>query len=286
MMVPRVAFLIFCCFLILPLPAKVQAARDADSGYFPADYHEVHTDPVVGEPIQKYIKDGQKGAQQNFGNQAVHDDKVFATLSMHRLEYHWLDEGDEALVWDAEAWVGNNYNKIYLKSEGEALMDPEHEIEEFTLELLYSRNIHRFWDVQLGVRHDFDPSPERTFLAFGIQGLAPQWIEFDATTYVSEDGDASITMEMEYEMLITQRLVLLPRLEAGASLHDVPKYEQWKGITDIELGLRLMYHIQRKFAPYIGVNWHKMVGKSANRIEAMGGDTDTTAVTAGVHFWF
>jgi len=249
------------------------------------DHPEAHSNPVVVKGMQKYAIDGHTGAQQHFNNMAVHDDKIFATLNMQRLEYHWLDDGDQALVWDLQGWIGNNYHKIYLKSEGEALMNPGHEIEEFTLELLYSRNVHRFWDVQLGVRHDFDPAPERSFFVVGIQGLAPQWIELEAIAYVSEDGDASVALELEYEILITQRLVLLPRLETGISLHDVPEYAQWKGFTDIELGLRLMYHIQRKLAPYVGVNWHKMVGKSANRIEAMGGDSKSVAAVVGVHFW-
>src|SRR6056297_3075631 len=106
------------------------------------------------------------------------------------------------------------------------------------------------------------------------------------TAYVSEDGDVSAALELEYEILITQRLVLVPRLEAGLSFSDVPEYEQWQGITDVELGMRLMYHLKRKFAPYVGAGWHKLLGKTANRVESMGGDSDDFVVLIGVHFWF
>ncbi|MCA1796809.1 MAG: copper resistance protein B [Geobacteraceae bacterium] len=247
----------------------------------------MHTNPVVGEGIQKYAEDAQEGAQRNFGVQVVHDNMNFATFNAHRLEYIWSTEGsDEVLVWDVAAWAGDDYNKIYLKSEGEALIQPQNKVEEFNLELLYSRNINRFWDVQLGVRYDFEPTPERSFLALGLQGLAPQWIETDLTAYLSEDGDASVALEMEYELLITQRLVLVPRLEAGLSFNDVPEYEQWRGITHAEIGMRLMYHLKRKFAPYVGVSWHKLLGKTANRVEAMGGDSNDFVVLTGVHFWF
>lgn len=286
-MIYRAVLVLVCCLMLSAVPGKGFCADTSTRSYFPADYEEVQTNPEAGEGIQKYAQDAQEGAQRNFGVQVVHDNMNFVTFNAHRLEYLWSTEGDdEALVWDVAAWAGNDFNKIYLKSEGEALMQPENEVEKFNLELLYSRNIHRFWDLQIGVRHDFDPSPERSFAAIGLQGLAPQWIETDLTAYVSEDGDVSAALELEYEMLITQRLVLVPRVEAGVSLNDVPEHEQWQGVTDVELGLRLMYHLKRKFAPYVGASWHNLVGKTANRIESMGGDSDDFVVLTGVHFWF
>jgi len=287
MMIYRAIPVVVCCIMLATFSGNGLCSDTSTRSYFPSDYEEVHTTPEAGEGIQKYVQDDQEGTQRNFGVQAVHDNMNFATFKAHRLEYLWSTEGeDEALVWDVAAWAGNDFNKIYLKSEGEALMQPENEVEEFNLELLYSHNIHRFWDVQIGVRHDFDPSPARSFAAIGLQGLAPHWIETDLTAYVSEDGDVSAALELEYEMLITQRLVLVPRLEAGLSFNDVPEYEQWQGLTDIELGMRLMYHLKRKFAPYLGVGWHNLVGKTANRVESLGGDPDDFKVLTGVHFWF
>ncbi len=287
MMLYRAFFIVSGCFLALSFPNAGLSAENTARAYFPADYHEVDTHPVAGEDVLKYALATQEGAQRNFGLQSVHDNQNFATFNAHRLEYLWsTDAGDEALVWDVAAWFGNDYNKIYLKSEGKALTDPKHDVEEFNLELLYSRNISRFWDMQIGVRHDFEPASERSFVAFGFQGVAPQWIDTDLTAYVSEDGDASIALEMEYELLITQRMVLVPRAEAGFSFHDVPEYEQWRGITDVEIGMRLMYHLRRKFAPYVGASWHQLVGKTANRVESAGGDTDDFALLTGVRFWF
>ncbi|MHB8709908.1 MAG: copper resistance protein B, partial [Desulfuromonadales bacterium] len=90
----------------------------------------------------------------------------------------------------------------------------------------------------------------------------------------------------EYELMLTQRLILIPRLESHVSFQDLPEYEEWEGITDLTAGARLTYQIRRKLAPYIGVSWTRLLGETANRIEGRGGDVDSAAFIAGVRFWF
>ena len=278
-----------CLFVLCLLPAILPAAEkasDLNQTYYPKDYQEVQTDPQVGEDIQKYAEDAQEGPQKNFGVQSIHDNQVFATFMADRFEHQWGEHGKESLLWDVQGWVGRDYNKLVLESEGHYRLDGEEDLEEAMIEIFYSRNVAKFWDVRLGIRHDFEPQPERSFLAAGFEGLAPQWFEVDATAYLSEDGDVSAKVEVEYELMFTQRLVLIPRLESGLSLQDAPEYGQWQGLTDVTLGARLMYHIRREFAPYIGVTWSRKLGETANRVENAGGDIDSTAVVAGVRFWF
>lgn len=276
--------------LLTLLPTLAGATDDhpgaARSRYFPADYREVATNPQAGDGIRKYAEDAQQGPQQNFGVQPVHDNQILATFKADRLEHQWRQHGIEILLWDVGGWIGKDYNKLYFKSEGEALVDDGNQIEEAEIELLYSRNIAKFWDLQAGLRHDFEPRPQRTFAALGLQGLAPYWFEVDATAYLSEDGDLSAKIEAEYELLLTQRLVLSPRLETGLSLQDLPEYGQWQGITDVTLGVRLRYHLRRELAPYVGVTWNRKVGETAHQVRQEGGDVDDTALVAGLRFWF
>ncbi|MFO7803817.1 MAG: copper resistance protein B [Desulfovermiculus sp.] len=260
-------------------------ARDAGKPKYPADYHEIQTDPQEGEGIQKYAVDGQEGPRKNFGIQPIHDNPVFATFMADRFEHQWREKDEEIVLWDVIGWVGNDSNKLFLKSEGEYSLDHD-DVEEAGVELLYGRTMSKFWDLQAGIRHDFEPNPSRTFLALGFQGLAPLWFEVDTTAYLSEDGDLSAKIEAEYEMLLTQRLALAPRLEAGLSAQDVPEYETWQGITDITLGCRLMYHIRREFAPYIGVSWNRKLGQTGHMVDKEGGDVDSTGFVAGLRFWF
>jgi len=276
--------------LLALLPALTLAAEGETgnnrSGRLPADYQDVPTTPPEGKEIRKYAEDGQEGTQQNFGVQPIHDNQVFATFKADRFEHQWREHGVEVFLWDVKSWVGNDYHKLYLKSEGELFLDNGSKVEEAEVELLYSRNIAKFWDLQAGIRHDFEPRPQRTFAALGMQGLAPYWFEVDATAYLSEDGDASVKIEAEYELMLTQRLVVIPRLESGFSFQDVPEYEQWQGMTDVTLGARLLYHLRREFAPYIGMTWSRKIAETANNVEKAGGDIDDRAVVAGLKFWF
>lgn len=263
-----------------PAAGADMSAHDHDRRAVGAMKEEVthHTD----EAIQKHAR---SDPQQNFGVQPIHDNQVFATFKADRFEYQWREDGIEILLWDVQGWIGNDYHKLYLESEGEFRLE-EDNVEEATVELLYSRNIDKFWDLQAGLRHDFEPHPERSFAAVGVQGLAPQWFEVDATAYLSDDGDVSAKVEFEYELMLTQRLILIPRLESHVSFQDLPEYEEWEGITDLTAGARLIYQIRRKLAPYIGVSWTRLLGETANRIEDRGGDIDSAAFIAGVRFWF
>ncbi|MFZ7125528.1 MAG: copper resistance protein B [Desulfobacterales bacterium] len=251
---------------------------------FPADYREAPEPPEGGGDIRKYAEDAQDGAQRNFGVQPVHDNELFAVFKGDRLEYQ-SREGGPVLLWDVEGWVGRDFNKLYLESEGVWSIDDE-EVAEAEVELLYGRTITSFWDLRVGVRHDFRPDPDRTFAALGVQGMAPYRFEVDATAYVSEDGDVSAGLEVEYDLLLSQRLILQPRLETGIAVQEVEEYGVGQGFTDIELGLRLHYEIRREFAPYIGVSWSRKLGETADLTEAEGGDIETTSFVAGVRFWF
>src|SRR3546814_11247131 len=89
----------------------------------------------------------------------------------------------------------------------------EGEWEKAEVQVLYSRLISDFFDVQAGLRYDFEPDPERAYGVIGLQGLAPQFFEVDSAIFVSNKGDVSVRFEAEYELLITQRLVLQPSAE-------------------------------------------------------------------------
>jgi copper resistance protein B len=219
----------------------------------------------------------------NFGRSPVHDNEIFATFRADRLE-HRQQDGESVFLWDVDAWIGSDFHKLFLESEGERLSGGD--VEEASAEAFYNRAITGFWDLQLGIRHDFEPRPTRTFAAIGVQGLAPYGFEVDATAYVSEDGDVSAVVEAEYDLLLSQRLILQPRFEAEAALQEVPEYGIGAGINAVELGARLRYEIRRKVAPYVGVSWHRRFGKTADFAESEGKEVDTLSWVAGVKLWF
>jgi copper resistance protein B len=211
------------------------------------------------------------------------DDHIFTFFQAERFEYR-LSDGDDNLHWDAQGWVGDDYNKLWLKTEGEKVFDGD--LEEAEVQLLYSRIIHPFWDLQVGGRYDTRPRPQRGFGVIGVQGLAPYFFEVDAAAFVSHEGDLSARLKGEYELLLTQQLILQPSVELNLAAQQVREVGIGSGLTDVDLGLRLRYEIIREFAPYIGVAWERKVGKTADFAREEGEDVDSLAFVTGIRFWF
>ena len=181
----------------------------------------------------------------------------FFFFQTDRLEYV---EHTKTWLWDMQGWYGSDENKFWWKTEGEL---DSGSAEEAELQLLYSRPVSAFWDFQVGIRHDFEPTPSEYHAVIGMQGLAPQWFELDLAAFISEDGDISARLEAEYDLRITQRLILQPRAE----LETEPE--------SVDLSLRLRYEIRREIAPYIGISWHDEAGRD-----------DFTSFVVGARLWF
>ena len=74
----------------------------------------------------------------------------FSKVLVDQLELRDSDEGS-VLGWDASAWYGSDLNKLYLATEGERLMDPDHRDEEAGTEsaetrLAWSHAFAPYWD--------------------------------------------------------------------------------------------------------------------------------------------
>ncbi|MEX0645115.1 MAG: copper resistance protein B [Parvularculaceae bacterium] len=240
------------------------------------------------------------GAEAQIAADAYYDPQDMATarhmLRMHhgdanvyyvegdRFEYQ-TGEGDPLFLWDAQGFWGGDLNKLWIKSEGELRFDIG-EVEDAELQALWSRAIGGYFDLQAGMRHDFAGGPDRNYAVFGVQGLAPYLFEIDAAAFVSGHGDVTARIEVEYELLFTQRLILQPRTELNFAAQDVAALAIGSGLSSAELGARLRYEIRRDFAPYIGIAWTRDVGRTADITRSMGAKPGDFSFVAGVRFWF
>ncbi|WP_414224846.1 copper resistance protein B [Cupriavidus necator] len=211
------------------------------------------------------------------------DEHLFASVLVDRLE--WVKGSDSnAAAYEAQAWFGSSYNKFVIKAEGEVEKGKVHEAR---TELLWGHAIASYWDTQLGIRNDAGYGrPARNWLAFGVQGLAPYWFEVDATGYLGTEGRTALRLSAEYELLITQRLILQPRIEANFYGKNDPAVGIGSGLANGAVGLRLRYEISRQFAPYIGVERYQTFGNTADIVRASGGRSGETRFVAGVRMWF
>lgn len=200
-----------------------------------------------------------------------------------RLEYRAVD-GHDGYVWDGEAWYGGDYDKLWLKTEGEGAFGEA--LESAEVQALFSRAIDPWFNLQAGVRYDIRPKPDRVHLVLGIQGLAPYWFEVDAAAFLSDEGDLTARIEAEYDQRITNRLILQPRVELDLAAQDVPELGLGAGLSSIEAGLRLRYEIEREFAPYVGVEYERRFGDTADFARAAGEDVGGWVLLIGIRSWF
>jgi copper resistance protein B len=209
------------------------------------------------------------------------DDPVLVKLMLDQLEQRGSGNDSED-SWDTQAWIGKDLTKLWIKIEGERKFGKTENAE---LQFLFSKAVATYWDFQVGIREDFEPSPSRTWAAIGFQGLSPYFFEIDTALFVGESGRTALRFEAEYELLLTQRLILTPEIEMNLYGKSDPAIRIGSGLSDIEAGLRLRYEIRRQFAPYIGINWLRLFGNTADFANIAGRDTSEAQLVIGLRVW-
>jgi copper resistance protein B len=216
------------------------------------------------------------------GQHTVHDDAVHYFVLFDQLEWQGGD-GVTGASWDSKGWIGRDVNRFWFRTEGEA---GDGRLGAAQAHALYGRAIHRWWHLVAGVRQDVRPGPAQTWAAVGIQGLAPYWFEVEATAYLGASGRTHFRFETEYELLLTNRLVLQPLVEAEIYGKADPERGIGAGLSSVDAGLRLRYEFRRELAPYVGVTWHRKFFGTADRAETAGEETSGPRLALGVRVWF
>tara|TARA_R110002153_G_scaffold18021_3_gene63040 strand:+ start:93112 stop:93861 length:750 start_codon:yes stop_codon:yes gene_type:complete len=210
-------------------------------------------------------------------------------LMFDRLEISQTDNGDNVATWDMLAWYGGDEHRVYFKSEGENQLNDGEPTELERAEVLASKLISPFWEVQagLGLRGSLDSDVNREHYAvISLFGLAPYRFEMDNALTINEDGDIAASLEAEYDLRLSQVSYLQPRLEVAAALTDALEYDRPRGLNSVRLGLRYRYEFSREFAPYIGGYWQQSFGETADLVEAQGKDDSEFGLVLGVRMWF
>lgn len=234
------------------------------------------------EPIPEITAADRAAAFPDVAGHAVHDNAVHWFVLLDRLET-WDEDGALPVAWESSGWIGTDLDRAWVRTEGEAM---DGSVESANVELFYGRAIARWWDAVIGVRHDFGDGPSRTYAAVGVMGLAPYMFEVEATAYLGESGQTGLGLEIEYETLFTNRLILQSVIEAEVWSEDDPARGIGSGLNTVEAGFRLRYEFSRKFAPYIGIVRERAFGQAADFREAQGGKVDDTRFVLGLRTWF
>ena len=293
-MKPRTAILLAFAFLATGSalarhhehPQQPQATTPAAPAQQTVDHattdHAKHAPTGPTTPIPVLTDADREAARPPTHAHPVHDNTVHYKVLVNRLEASDADHGS-GQAWEAQAWIGTDTDRLWLRSEGERA---DGRTGSADLEVLYGRPVSTWWDVVAGVRHDFQPGGAQDWAAIGVVGLAPYKFEIEATAYIGASGRTAARIEAEYELLLSNRLILQPLVEAEVHGKDDEGRGVGSGLSTIEAGLRLRYEFHRQFAPYVGIVHERAFGGTAELREASGEARGDTRIVAGVRVWF
>lgn len=207
---------------------------------------------------------------------------VHSFLLVDRLEA-WDAGRDTGGAAEIHGWIGTDLDRLWLRGHAARVGS---RTEAADLELLYGRSVSPWWDVVAGLRSELAPGDTLHYAALGVQGLAPMKLHVEATAYVGEGGRTAARLEVEYELLFTNRLVLQPSVELTAFGKKDPAHERGAGLASAEFGLRLRYEFTRRFAPYLGLEHERALGDTADLRREAGDPAHDTRVVIGLRTWF
>ncbi|ADC89830.1 copper resistance B precursor [Thermocrinis albus DSM 14484] len=207
--------------------------------------------------------------------QALMPSHLYGKLLLDRLEYL---PSKKTFRYDAEFWYGGDFHRVYIETEGNhSLKRGDGEIKR--ADIYIGKLVTPFWTMRLGAGAEGEyRHPFRKYVVVGVEGLAPYWFEVDANMKVDTEGRTSLHMKTYVDLLITQKLVLQPRVEGAYYLRDIPKVSRPAGLSRLEAGLRLRYEFRRELAPYIGLQYSMEKGKE--------GKKEGTHFLLGLRMWF
>ena len=212
-----------------------------------------------------------------------HGGQTFSMVMLNIAEAK-IRNGRDAYEWNGEAWYGGDINRLVVKTEGEGEFGAG--VESAEVQALYSRAIGPYFDLQGGVRYDFEPDPSRVYATLGFEGLAPGFFDVEGSLFLSDRGELMGRLEGYYDQRITQELILQPRAEFNFAAQSSRDIGVGAGLSDAEIGVRLRYDIAREFAPYVGVQYEQAFGKTRDFLRDEGEPSGGWSLLTGIRVWF
>ena len=205
-----------------------------------------------------------------------------------RLENAWIvdEDGKGTLGTKFETLIGTDENRLFIEanSEKSESNDPK-----YAVSALYSRNVAPFWDVQAGVRYSEDKnnsSSDRVDGVIGILGLAPYFFETQAYLYGGENNFWGASFELERDLLLTQKLITQPYIEADIVLNDNSDFASKTGLSGLKTGIKTRYEITKRIRPFVDVAYQYEKGLKETRFQQATDSEKGWLYGAGIEFVF
>ncbi|HIQ24833.1 MAG TPA: copper resistance protein B [Persephonella sp.] len=207
----------------------------------------------------------------------------YGQFLIDRFEY--ILNKDNDFNYEMTAWYGGDYRRIWLELEGEHNFNKNlGKIENG--DLLFGKLISPFWDIRAGIGYvslyNGKVYNDKKMILIGFKGLAPYRFEIDTNLRLTDNGNVYGDFEAEYDLFITQRLVLQPRFDTTFSFKNIPNIDIYSGVNNFDFSLRLRYEFKREFAPYVGLNYSIKIGNARKASE----ENESLFIFTGIRAWF
>ncbi len=199
-------------------------------------------------------------------------------IFVDKLEYR---EKERSLHLETNSFYGGDYHKLWFNLEaGKGLRRGGWEFER--ADVLFGKAISSFFDLRIGGGYAGKEDEGRAKLVVDLVGLAPYWLETELNLNLTHKGELYGKLKAEYDLLLTQKLVLQPKVEILASAKTIEPLEIGKGIGKTGISVRLRYEIKREIAPYVGFSWERNYGKT----KELKGKAEESTFLVGLKVWF
>lgn len=180
-------------------------------------------------------------------------------------------------------WLGTDANRAVLDWE----LGGEKQLNDASVQLAWRCPLSSFWNYDIGLRSDYQgEGAARQWLALNLNGFAPYRFEVNATALVGDKGRSALKLDADYDLRITQRLVLQPEVSASLYGKNDSAMNRGVGLSNISTAFRFRYDINRQFAPYLGFQYSKYLGNTADLLQLANMKDSQSQLMTGIRFWF
>ncbi len=266
-----------------PPPAGVRKPDTPEAPATPADAapHQHEPTPALPSFITPVTDADRRAAFPDVHGHAAHDNGVYSYILFDQMEWQ-RSGGTDGVAWDSRGWVGRDLDRLWFRTEGRGA---DGRVDDAEAHVLYGRAIARWWDVVAGVRQDVRPGSPQTWGAVGIQGLAPYWFQLAVTAYVGPSARTNVRVEAEYELLLTNRLILKPLVDVELRSQTDRDRGVGAGLSSADIGVRLRYEVRRELAPYVGIVWSRRFFGTADLARTRGAVVGEVRFVSGLRVW-
>ncbi|MDH0971105.1 copper resistance protein B [Acinetobacter johnsonii] len=208
----------------------------------------------------------KRSAPSNDDHLKEHGGQIYQVT---RLENAWIvdEDGKGNLGTKFDTLIGTDENRLFIEAN---LDKAESNDPKYDVSALYSRNVAPFWDVQAGVRYSEDKNSsnsDRVDGVIGVLGLAPYFFETQAYLYGGENNFWGASFEFERDLILTQKLITQPYIEADVVFSDDSDYAAKSGLSELKTGIKTRYEITKRIKPFIDVAYQYEKGQKATSMQ-------------------